>query len=127
MGGVAAEERTQLVVVGDRGQRSEIEIIVDLDQSIDHPFAEGALHVGYERHVCIVRIQGGSRAIPKRQANVLGVIGYYDTGCAIACYAHIAFTPLGWFLHQARPPQTPALPLPFFPRAVTCLWPGRYP
>src|SRR3546814_1484902 len=66
-GGVAAEERTQLVVVGDRGQRSEIEIIVDLDQSIDHPFAEGALHVGYERHVGIVRIQGGSREIPKRQ------------------------------------------------------------
>src|SRR3546814_4903635 len=59
-GGVAAEERTQLVVVGDRGQRSEIEIIVDLDQSIDHPFAEGALHVGYERHVGIVRIQGRS-------------------------------------------------------------------
>src|SRR3546814_3488778 len=67
-GGVAAEERTQLVVVGDRGQRSEIEIIVDLDQSIDHPFAEGALHVGYERHVGIVRIQGGSREIPKRRS-----------------------------------------------------------
>src|SRR3546814_10655085 len=66
-GGVAAEERTQLVVVGDRGQRSEIEIIVDFDQSIDHPFAEGAIHVGNERHVGNVRNQGGSREIPKRQ------------------------------------------------------------